>query len=277
MSQEAEGPRGARALPGRRVLITGATSGIGRELARQLGLRGCRIAVTGRRSGLLQETAALVESGGGECLSLAGCVTDAPTVKEHYAAIREAWGGLDWAILNAGVGESGSARHFTADHYHRVFATNVGGVINWLEAVLPYMVAQGRGTVAGICSLAAWRGLPNSGAYSASKAALLTLLESTRVDLRGTGVGVVCVCPGFIRSDPDDPGQSGRPFLLELECGVRHILRAIERGKPMVAFPWQLSCLVRGVAAHLPPGLYDWVASRAFPTDVAEAPGATDP
>jgi NAD(P)-dependent dehydrogenase (short-subunit alcohol dehydrogenase family) len=260
-----------------RVLITGATSGIGRELARQLALRGWRIAVTGRRSARLLETAAWVRRAGGDCLPLEGCVTDSATVRTHYATICEAWGGLDWAILNAGVSGAGSARRFDAAHYHRIFATNVGGVVNWLEAVLPDMVAQGRGTVAGISSLAAWRGLPNSGAYSASKAALLTLLESTRVDLRGTGVAVVSVCPGFIRSDPDDPGQSGRPFLMELECGVRHILRGIDQKKSIVVFPWQLSCLVRLVAAHLPASWYDWVVSRGLESGSLEHPEAAPP
>ena len=97
----------------------------------------------------------------------------------------------DWAILNAGVSDSVDARRFRAGAYHRVFATNVGGAVNWLEAVLPDMISAGSGTVAGISSLAGWRGLPGAGAYSASKAALSTLLESTRVDLRGTGVDVV--------------------------------------------------------------------------------------
>src|SRR4029453_10579862 len=87
-----------------------------------------------------------------------------------------------------------------AEDYHRVFATNVGGAVNWLEVVLPDMIQAGTGTVVGISSLAAWRGLPGAGAYSASKAALSILLESTRVDLRGTGVDVVTVFPGFIKN-----------------------------------------------------------------------------
>src|SRR3990172_8392731 len=154
---------------GRRVLSTGATSGIGRELAIELAKRGALVAITGRREANLMETCRAVEAAGGECLPLLGSVTDIEDVKRHYGAIRERWGGLDWAILNAGVGGSTNARQFKAEHYHPMFETNVGGVVNWLETVIPDMVVAGRGTIAGMASLAAFRGLPNSGAYSASK------------------------------------------------------------------------------------------------------------
>jgi NAD(P)-dependent dehydrogenase (short-subunit alcohol dehydrogenase family) len=248
--------------PRPRALITGATSGLGREMARQLAGRGWRIAVTGRRAAELQATARLVESAGGECLALAGSVADAETVKAHYATIRARWGGLDWAILNAGVGDPTDGRDFHAADFHRVFATNVGGAVNWLEAVLPDMIAAGKGTIAGISSLAAWRGLPKAGAYSASKAALATLLESTRVDLRGTGVDVVTICPGFIKngSGPDE-GQ-GKPFQLELEDGVRRILAGIDAKRRLVHFPWQLSWFMKHVIRNLPGASYDWLISR---------------
>jgi len=141
--------------------------------------------------------------------------------------------------------------------------TNVGGAVNWLEAVLPGMIRAGHGTIAGISSLAASRGLPGAGAYSASKAALSTLLESTRVDLRGTGVEVVIVCPGFIRNGSADPGDDqGNLFLLELEDGVRRILSGIDRGKRVVHFPWQLSYLMRYVVHNMPGLGYDWLISR---------------
>jgi NAD(P)-dependent dehydrogenase (short-subunit alcohol dehydrogenase family) len=258
-----------------RVLITGASSGIGRGLATELGRRGWRIAVTGRRAEKLQETAAQVTSGGGKCLPLEGSVTDPETVRKHYASIREAWGGLDWLILNAGVSHPTSARRFDAEAYREIFDTNVGGAINWLGAALPDLIAQHRGKVVAISSLAAWRGLPNAGAYSASKAALVKLLEATRVDLRGTGVEVVTVCPGFILSDPDDPSQGERPFVLGLEDGVHRILDGVERGKALVAFPWQLSCLVRVLVAHLPTSLYDRTAARVFGSEPAKLDPAT--
>jgi len=241
-----------------RVLITGASSGIGREAARQLGGRGWRIAVTGRRQADLEETARRVEAAGGECLALVGSVTEPETVRRHYAAIRQRWGGLDWAILNAGVGDSLDARQFRAQTCHDVFATNVGGAANWLEAVLPGMIAARSGTIAGISSLAALRGLPRAGAYSASKAALSTLLESTRVDLRGTGVDIVIVCPGFIRNGSANPeDDEGKLFLLELEDGVRRILAGIDRKKRVVRFPWQLSHLMQYVVHNLPGSAYD--------------------
>jgi len=246
-----------------RALITGASSGLGREMARQLGARGCRVAVTGRREEELKETARRTEAAGGECLTLVGSVADEDAVKRHYAAIKERWGGLDWAILNAGVSDSVDARRFRAGAYHRVFATNVGGAVNWLEAVLPDMISAGSGTVAGISSLAGWRGLPGAGAYSASKAALSTLLESTRVDLRGTGVDVVIVCPGFIRSESASPAEEeGRPFLMEIEDGARRILTGINRKKRVVHFPWPLSYLMTYVVRNMPGWSYDWVITK---------------
>lgn len=250
--------------PKPRVLITGASSGLGREMARQLGARGWRVAVTGRREEELEETARLAEAAGGECLSLVGSVAEPDTVNRHYAAIRQRWGGLDWAILNAGVADSVNARRFRADVYHRVFATNVGGAVNWLEAVLPGMIEAGSGTIAGISSLAAWRGLPGAGAYSASKAALSTLLESTRVDLRGTGVDVVIVCPGFIRNRSASPAEEGgRPFLMETAEGVRCILAGIDRKQRIVHFPWPLSYFMKYVVHNLPGVAYDWVIGKA--------------
>jgi NAD(P)-dependent dehydrogenase (short-subunit alcohol dehydrogenase family) len=254
--------RGLGVSPARRVLITGATSGLGREMARQLGERGFRVAVTGRREAELRETARRVESEGGQCLALVGSVNEPRDVDRHYDAVRREWGGLDLAILNAGIGDGVHAREFRADTYHRVLATNVGGAVNWLQAVLPDMIASRSGVVAGISSLAAWRGLPGAGAYCASKAALSTLLESTRVDLRGTGVDVVVVHPGFVKNGGDPAADKGKLFLMELEDGVRHILAGIDRRKRVVHFPWQLSCLMKYGVRHLPGFAYDWLISR---------------
>lgn len=249
--------------PGLRVLITGGSSGLGREMAVQLARAGCRVAVTGRRAEKLEGTAKAVKEAGGECLALLGDVTDLAQVKSHYARIRQKWGGLDWAILNAGVGDSRSARNFSAENYHWTFATNVGGAVNWMEAVLPDMLEAGSGVIAGISSLAAFRGMPATGAYSASKAALSTLLESTRLDLRGTGVDVVIVCPGFVKSemtDRNDPKEM--MFLLEVDDGARRILDGIKNRRRVVHFPWQLSYPMKYLVTSIPDFLYDRLFSR---------------
>jgi short-subunit dehydrogenase len=242
----------------RRVLITGASSGLGREMAVQLGRQGCRLALTGRRERKLLEAANAAEKAGGRVLPLLGSVSDMDTVRRHYLEIKKAWGGLDWAILNAGVGDSKSAREFSSENFRWTFAANVFGVTNWLEAVLPDMVAARRGTVAAVSSLAGFRGLPKSGSYSSSKAAIITLMESTRQDLRGTGVRVVTVCPGFVRSELTDRNDARDMwFLMDTAEGARRVLRGVERGERLVLFPWQLAWPMFYVVRVLPPWLYD--------------------
>ena len=253
-------------MSGRRALVTGASGGLGREMARQLAARGFRVAVTGRRQAELCQTAQLVESEGQQALPLVGTVCDPQVVACHAEAVRQRWGGLDWLILNAGIGDAVDARRFDGRVCREVLATNLGGAVNWLAAVLPWMVEAGSGTVAGISSLAAWRGLPRSGAYSASKAALATLLESARVDLRGSGVRVVTVFPGFIRSrGVPSPDDHGKPFLLGLQDGVRRVLDGIEKGRPVVHFPKRLSWPFRHLVRHLPAPAFDWLMARLAP------------
>lgn len=252
-----------------RALITGATSGLGRETAVQLGRRGWRVALTGRRRDLLTETAELCRAAGGEPLVLPGSVTDDAEVRAHAAAIRAAWGGLDWALLNAGVGDTMDAKAFRADAYRWTFDANVLGVCRWLEEILPGMIAQGSGVVAGVSSLAGFRGLPKSGPYSASKAALTTLLESTRVDLHGTGVSVVTVCPGFVKSEMTGRNAPGTmPFIMETPDGVAAMLAGIDARRRVVHFPWQLSYASKYLLPAIPDFLYDRLAAALAPMRV---------
>ncbi len=247
----------------KRVVVTGATSGLGREIAVQLARRGWKIAVTGRRVEELEKTARLIAEAGGEALVLPGSVVDDGEVRAHYARIKAAWGGVDWAILNAGVSEYMNAKEFKAELVRWTFDVNVLGACRWIEAVLPGMLEQGSGVVAGISSLAAFRGLPSSGPYSASKAALSALLESTRVDLRGTGVDVVTVCPGFVKSEMtrrNDPRSM--PFLMETPAGAAAVVAGIEARRRVVHFPWQLSYAMKYAVGSMPDFAYDWLAQK---------------
>jgi NAD(P)-dependent dehydrogenase (short-subunit alcohol dehydrogenase family) len=241
-----------------RVLITGATSGLGREMAVQLGREGARVALTGRRREKLEECATAAREAGAEALTLVGDVTDPAQVRAQYAEIKKAWGGLDWAILNAGVSDSVSAREFKAENYTWTYATNLFGVCYWLEAVIPDMMAQRSGVIAGVASLAGFRGLPGAGAYCSSKAALIAMLESTRVDLRGTGVDVVTICPGFVKSEITARYEGQKlPFMLETDDGVRRMLDGIRARRRVVHFPWQLSYFMVYIVHNAPGWLYD--------------------
>lgn len=247
-----------------RVLITGASSGIGKELARQLGTRGCRLALTGRRRGkLVKACETAQEAGAKEVLMLCGTVTDQEVVRGHYEMIAHQWDGLDCAILNAGVGDSESARQFSAANYRWTFETNVFGMCHWLEQVIPTMVANRKGLIVGVSSPAGWCGLPNTGSYCASKAAVSTMLESVRVDLRGTGVDVVIVCPGFVKSEitaRNDPKDM--VMLLETEDGVGLMLKGIDRRKRVVHFPFPVTTFVRYGLGRMPRGWYDALVTR---------------
>ena len=166
-------------------------------------------------------------------------------------------------ILNAGVADSRKATAFTADDYRWTFETNVFGVCEWMEAVLPDMIAAKKGVIAGISSPAAWRGFPSTGSYCASKAALSTMLESARLDLRGTGVEVITVCPGWVRSEITDRNDPKEMFiLLEVEDGVRRILRGIDKRRRLVHFPCQMTWLVRYLIRPMPMWLYDPLIAR---------------
>ncbi len=246
-----------------RALVTGATSGLGREVAVQLARRGWRVAVSGRRREQLDETARLVKEAGGTPLVLCGSVTEPAEVKAHYAAVKAAWGGLDYALLNAGVGDMMDAKEFKAETVKWTFEANVFGVCYWMEEMIPDMLAQKSGVIAGVASLAGFRGLPKSGPYSASKAALITLLESTRVDLRGTGVDVVTVCPGFVRSEMTDRNELGSmPFLMGTADGVAAMLSGIDAKRRVVHFPWPLSYPMKYLVPAIPDFLYEFIAEK---------------
>ncbi|MBI5246859.1 MAG: SDR family NAD(P)-dependent oxidoreductase [Elusimicrobia bacterium] len=247
-----------------RALVTGATSGLGREAAVQLARRGWRVAVSGRREPELRETARLVKEAGGEPLVLLGSVTDPVSVKAHYALIEKAWGGIDYALLNAGVGDMmDAADEFSTESIKWTFDANVFGVCHWIEAVLPGMKTRKSGVIAGVASLAGFRGLPKSGPYSASKAALITLLESVRIDLRGTGVDVVTVCPGFVRSEMTARNEvESMPFLMETPDGVAAMLAGVDARRRIVHFPWQLSYASKYFLPMIPDFLYEPLAQK---------------
>jgi len=243
------------------VLITGASSGIGRALALELGRRGARLGLTARRAEELLRLSEEVERAGGEALALPADVRDAAAMKEAAGRVRERWGRVDVLVANAGMSSTTAGTSLNAGEVGDVIAINVLGVVNSVAAVLPAMLERGSGHLVAISSLASYRGMPKSGAYSASKAAVSTFFESLRVDLRRSNIDVTTIHPGFVRTPMTAGRKKKLPFLLEPEDAARRIVRAVERRARTYAFPWQLASLVR-VIRHIPGRLYDRLASN---------------
>ena len=246
---------------GRVVLITGASSGIGRGLAVELGRRGARLGLTARRAEELARVADEVSRAGGQALALPADVRRAEEIDGAAVRVREKWGRVDVLIANAGMSTTTAATRLDAAEAGDVITVNVIGVVNSVAAVLPDMLKRGDGHLVAISSLASYRGMPKSGAYSASKAAVSTFFESLRVDLRRSGVAVTVIHPGFIRTPMTANRKKKLPFLLEVDDAACRIIKAVERRARTYAFPWQLASLARAIR-HIPGAVYDRFASN---------------
>ncbi len=240
------------------VMITGASSGIGRGLALAIADRGARLGLLARRQSLLDEIAGSVKS---RAVSVVADVRDANAVKLAADRVREELGPIDILIANAGIGTADHISRLDPSHAADVININVLGAANSVAAVVPQMVERGKGQLVAISSLAAYRGLPKSAAYCASKAALSAYFESVRIDLRGTGVDVTIIHPGFIKTDLTAGREAKMPYLMELDDAIPKIVSAIEKRKKIVAFPWQLATVVRA-GMLMPAFMYDWIAER---------------
>ena len=246
------------------VLITGASSGIGRGLALEFARRGSAVGLFARREDSLREVAAEIESAGGQAQVLAGDVLDAEALRTAADKLGDTFGAVDVLIANAGIGGSTDAASLDPASVAKVINVNILGPTNSVAAVLPKMLVRGSGHLVVISSLAAYRGLPKSAAYCASKAAVSALFESLRIDLEPRGIKVTIIHPGFIRTPLTADRQARLPWLLEVDDAANRIIGAIEAEKKSFAFPWQLATIVRA-GMLMPNFLYDWIVrSNSF-------------
>ncbi len=242
------------------VVISGASSGLGLALARHYLERGATIAAFARRGDLLQSLSAEFP-GKVYCYTLD--VRDQDAVRLAAADFLERVGVPDVVIANAGV-SVGTLTRYAEDNdvFRQVMETNVIGMVHTFQPFVAAMRAAGRGRLAGIASVAGFRGLPGSGAYSASKAAAISYLESLRLELHGSGVRVATICPGYIRTPMTDINPYPMPFMLEADEAARRIARVIERGSSFAVVPWQMG-LVGRLLKLLPNWLYDRLFTKA--------------
>ncbi|MCX4245267.1 SDR family NAD(P)-dependent oxidoreductase [Paraliomyxa miuraensis] len=239
----------------RTALVTGASSGIGAALAKQLAAQGIEVALLARRREALQELADAIEQAGGRASIHPVDVSDPEATVAAVRAVDDAVGGLDLVVANAGVGTTQWSGKLGWDDCAQVLAVNVAGATATLVAVLPRMVKRKRGHLVGISSIAGYRGLPRLAVYSGSKAYLSTFLEGLRIDLRGTGVTVTDVRPGYVETAMT-AGNGKMPFLVTAEDAAQRICKAIAARRRVLAFPLPMAAAGRTMAA-LPNVLYD--------------------
>ena len=243
-----------------RIFITGASAGIGEALARHYARADTLIGMAARRRERLEELAARLP---GRSALYPLDVADSGAVLAAARDFVARFGAPDLVVANAGVslGTLGEADG-DLDKLRTVLAVNVVGLAATLGAFAPAMRAAGRGTLVGISSVAGFRGFPGSGAYSASKAAATTWLESLRAELAGSGVSVVAICPGYVDTDMTRRNRFRMPFLLPADEAARRIARAIAARRRLAVIPWQMALVSLGLRA-MPGWLFDRLATHA--------------
>lgn len=236
------------------LVITGASSGLGLALARHYLVRGAKVAVLARRGELLQPLSTEFPN---QVFCYPLDVRDAAAMQHAAQDFMSRVGCPDIVIANAGV-SVGTLTEFAEDidDFQQLLDINVMGVVKTFQPFVAAMRASGKGMLVGVSSVAGFRGLPGASAYSASKAAAISYLESLRVELRNTGVKVVTICPGYIKTPMTKVNPYPMPFILEADEAVRRIVLAIQRQAAFAVIPWQMN-LVGKVLKCLPNWLYD--------------------
>lgn len=241
------------------VWVTGASEGIGRALALQLGALGYRVALTARRREALDDLAARIPD---RFFAFPGDVTNREAMARIVMAIEAAHGPIALAILNAGIYDQRERRGFDAAVAWATVETNLGGVIFCAAPVIAAMRSRGRGQVAMVASLAGYRGIPGSLAYGASKSAVIHLAEGLKLTYEPEGLTIQVITPGFVRTAMTAGNNYGMPFMVDADVAARIILRGLAKGGFEITFPKRLAYVLKA-ASLLPDALFFRLMARA--------------
>jgi short-subunit dehydrogenase len=240
-----------------KVFISGASSGIGEALARHYAHQGATLGLAARRQDLLQQLAAEFTSP----VSIYPLdVRDSPALQTAAQDFVARHGAPDIVIANAGSGV-GTTTELAEDlaHFQTTLDVNVMGIVKTFQPFVAAMREKKSGTLVGIASVAGYRGMPGSTAYSASKAAAISYLEGLRIELRDSGVKVCTICPGFIDTPMTQSNPFPMPFIISAEEAAKRFARVIAQQRSHVTIPWQMAAAGL-VLRHLP----NWMFDRLF-------------
>jgi len=254
------------------AFITGASSGLGTGLAIRLAKEGYAVGLAARRADLLEELVAEIRSGGGKAQAFPCDVANRDQVLSSIRSCEDQLGPVDLLVANAGVSRNTRIEAFDGLDIEQIIRVNLMGAIYSTEGVLAGMLERDRGQIVAVASIAGFAGLPMSAAYSASKGGMINFFESLRIDLRGTGVDVTVITPGFVKTAMTSQNRHKMPFLMDLDLAIEVMVRAIRKRKKSLAFPRPLAAVVWG-ARFLPRPVYDWLASKVDRGKTPEAGG----
>jgi short-subunit dehydrogenase len=235
----------------KKVLITGAGSGLGKQLALELAASARSLILLDIQSQRVKETAQLI---GPHAQAYAVDVVDAAAMQKILGQHSD----CDIVIANAGLGGVNPATAFSPVVDQQIMSVNYFGTVNTLIPFIAPMLARRNGHLVAIASMAGLRGLPHAASYSASKAAQITLMESLRLDLRPHGIKVSTLLPAFIKTAMTEHQEFQMPFMVPVEKAAQHVIRKISAGARFNLFPWPMACLAR-LNRLLPVFLYDFV------------------
>ena len=237
------------------IWITGASSGIGREVAKQYAAAGQDVCVSARGAESLEQLVAECVGMPGTVHSFPADITDYEQIKSTFAQLCSAVGIPDLIILNAGTHSPNSVTDFDREQFQRIMDINFMGVVNCLQAVIPGCLERQQGHIAIVSSVAGYRGLPNASAYGASKAALINMCEALQPELAAQNVSLRLINPGFVRTPLTDLNEFDMPFLMEVEDAAARMINKLEGRHFEITFPRRFTWMLK-VLRMLPYGLY---------------------
>lgn len=221
------------------ILITGATSGLGKALALEYANKDKILFLTGRNQDNLEEIIKLCEEKGAKVIHKIIDVRDKIKMSDWILEIGQKYQ-LDLVIANAGISAGTASGIESVEQIEQIFDVNVNGVLNTINPAIKIMQKQQNGQIGVISSLAGFRGLPSSPAYSASKSAVRVYAEGLRGSLKNLGIKVNAICPGYIKTPMTDVNKFPMPFLMDSKKAAKIICKGLEKNKSRIAFPFPL-------------------------------------
>ena len=268
--------KGKQDFNGKTVVITGASSGIGAFLAKELVARGARVGLIARRRERLLELTEELEQAASRMTQertrqlpvvawREADVVDDAALAAALDGLEEDLGPVDIVVANAGYGRSESPSRHRAGEAMHLYDTNLFGMLRVIDWALPRFVERRSGHIVGVASVASSAGLPYNASYCGSKAAMRVHLQALRVTLSGYGVAVTTICPGFVKSELTDDVEYPMPFFWSTERAARKIADSIAKRRREVIFPWQMKALVILMTRMMPLSWFERITRRGNP------------